>query len=376
MPKLKILLFTNTDWFMYNFNRMLASDLRTNGHTVVLMTPPGHYSLMFEKFGFEWIECPMNRSSLNPFDQIKTIFFIIKILRNQNFDIVHNFTLKCALLGSVAARFSNVKNVVNSLTGLGYVFTSSNFKARILRPIITRLLTVFLDKPTYRLVLLNEDDRNLFLKKRIVNQRIIRKISGAGVDCDKFKPNPTNNLNRKQPTVLLAARLLWDKGIVDFINSILLLKKRGVNARFILAGAPDYGNPAAIPKHKIEGWVEGGIIEYLGHVDDMCEIYKTVDICVLPSYREGLPTGLTEAAACALALVASDVPGCRDVIENEVDGLLFPPGNAQLLADAIGRLCSDSLLRKQLGEKAREKALDMFDVRIINRKTFEIYNEF
>jgi len=208
----------------------------------------------------------------------------------------------------------------------------------------------------------------------LVDAAQVRVIAGSGVDCSRFVAR-SGERDTGPLRVLLAARLLWDKGIAEYIEAARRLHGEGRAISFLLAGDPDPGNPAAVPEATIRGWVEEGVIEWLGHVDDMPALFASVDIVVLPSYREGLPKGLIEAAACALPLVTTDVPGCREVVSDSIDGLVVPARDADALADAIARLHDDPALAGRLGAAARTKALAQFDERIVVEHTMAVYRE-
>jgi glycosyltransferase involved in cell wall biosynthesis len=204
----------------------------------------------------------------------------------------------------------------------------------------------------------------------------IRLLRGSGVDFSRFLPPTEEAKNTNRPLrVVLAARILWDKGVAEFVEAARLLKAQGRQLRFLLAGDPDPGNPAAIPEKILLDWQVEGVIEWLGHVTDMPALLANAGIVVLPSYREGLPKTLIEAAACARPLVTTDVPGCREVVTDGVDGLLVPARNVEALADAIARLQDDPELARRLGEAARAKALAVFDERVIIAQTLAVYDE-
>ncbi len=370
---MKILIFSNTDWFMYNFNLELASALADSGHDVVLLSPPGKYGEVLKKNGFRWISAPMDRGGLNVFRELKFLLWLVALIRREKVDLIHSFTLKCAVYGSMAASIAGVGSKVSSITGMGYVFTSMDLKARILRPVITLLMRLTLNNTSSRLIVLNKYDFNFFSVHGIVDLERLHLIPGAGIDCQKFIPSVRKN---NKFTVLLAARLLWDKGIAEYIEASKILKAKGIDIQFLLAGAPDPGNPAAVPESVLSKWSVEGLVTLLGHVDDMPALLGTVNAVVLPSYREGLPTGLTEAGASGLPLITTDVPGCNEVVTHEVDGLLVPVKNPKALADSILRLYLDCELCEKLGAAARNKAVAMFDKCIVINKTLEIYKEF
>ena len=209
----------------------------------------------------------------------------------------------------------------------------------------------------------------------LVASEQVRLIPGSGVDLQRFVPAERLRGEGAAMTVLLAARLLWDKGLAEFIEAIRLLRDQGRPLRFLLAGTPDPGNPAAVPEDTVRGWAAEGLLEWLGHVDDMPALLATVDAVVLPSYREGLPKTLIEAAACALPLVTTDVPGCREVVTDGEDGLRVSVRDGAALAAAIARLQDDPALARRLGEAARVKALDRFDERVVVAATLAVYRE-
>ena len=434
---MKVLLFANTEWYLYNFRRSLASALREAGHEVLLVSPPGPYGDKLRELGFRWIAAPMERRSLNPLRELSLVLWLRRLMKQERVDLVHGFTIKCAVYGSLAARFAGIAGRVNAVTGMGYVFTSDDVLARLLRPVVRGLLRLALDGRGARLILQNPDDVALFREAGLVDMSRVRLILGSGVDCSRFvaahnnalslgggqsnggeasdltrphpnppplgegtveinstalHPNPpllgkgslelnstTLSLGGRQANgsfrVLLASRLLWDKGLAEYASAARELKDQGRAIRFLLAGLPDSGNPAAVSEDTIRAWVDEGILEWLGHVDDMPALFSSVDVVVLPSYREGLPKGLIEAAACGLPLIATDVIGCREVVTHEIDGLLVPVRDAEALAQAIARLQDDPALSERLGEAAREKALALFDERIVIEQTLAVYQE-
>jgi glycosyltransferase involved in cell wall biosynthesis len=257
---------------------------------------------------------------------------------------------------------------------MGYVFTSDDAMARLLRPVVGGLMKLALGGRGSRLVLQNPDDVALFNRAGLVKPSQVRLIRGSGVDCSRFSAG-VRRTGEGSLKVLLPARLLWDKGIAEYVEAARLLQREGRAIHFLLAGDPDPGNPTAVPVADVQRWADEGIVDWLGHVEDMPDLFARVDVVVLPSYREGLPKGLIEAAACALPLVASDVPGCREVVSDGVDGLLVPARDAVALAAAIARLQDEPGLAARLGDAARIKALAMFDERIVVERTMAVYRE-
>ncbi|WP_199052855.1 glycosyltransferase family 4 protein [Aquitalea sp. ASV15] len=375
--EMKIVLFANTDWYLYNFRLSLATNLKSQGHDVVLLSPPGEYSKKLIQMGFNWQAAPLNRRSLNPLCELRFLLWLRKWLLQQKPDLVHSFTIKCAIYGSLVAKLTFVPARVNAVAGLGYVFTSKDLRARFLRPIVRTLMRLALTGKNARLILQNPDDVRLFQKADIVSYDSIRLIMGSGVNCNRFIGNHEERKSRSAVKVLLTARLLWDKGVAEFVEAAQQLRQEcGSNIHFLLAGSPDPGNPAAVPLQIVESWVNDGIVEWLGHVDDMPKLLSSVDIFVLPSYREGLPRTLIEAGACSLPLITTDVPGCREVVsQHGQNGLLVPVQDSRQLAAAIRKLYEDPDLRKRLGAAAREHVYREFDEHIVLAKTIEVYRE-
>ena len=371
----KVLLFANTEWYLYNFRRSLALALQAQGYELLLISPPGPYGQKLRELGLRWEPVPMDRRSLNPLREARLLAWLVALFRRERPALVHGFTIKCAVYGSLAARVARVPARVNAVAGMGYVFTSADAKARMLRPLVRGLMHAALDGTNARLILQNPDDVALFERAGFVDRAHIRLIPGSGVDCSRFAGRAAPRDSAKPLRVLLATRLLWDKGVAEFVAAARQLRGEGRDLHFLLAGDPDPGNPAAVPEADVRAWHDEGVVEWLGHVDDMSALLSSVDMVVLPSYREGLPKTLIEAAACGLPLVTTDVPGCREVVTDRVNGLLVPARDAIALAKAIARLHDDSGLAERLGAAARTKALGRFDERIVIAETIAVYRE-
>lgn len=378
---MKIILFANTEWYLFNFRLSLARALQAQGHEVVLISPPGEYGARLQALGFRWEALPMDRKSLNPLQELRLLAYLCQLYRREQPALVHHFTIKCVVYGSIAALLARIPARVNAVAGMGYVFTNQAFKARLLRPVVRGLMRLVLNGRGARLILQNNDDMAAFAQAGLARPELTRLVMGSGVDLARFTPRalsdqPCQPGQEAAPMrVLLAARLLWDKGIAEYVQAARQLKAKGLPIRFLLAGSPDPGNPAAIPQATLDGWQADGLIELLGQVSDMAALFASVDMAVLPSYREGLPKSLIEAAACALPLVTADVPGCREVVTHEVDGLLVPVKDGAALADAIERLHLNPAWARQLGLAARARALREFDEKIVINKTLAVYGE-
>ncbi|MBG0792647.1 glycosyltransferase family 4 protein [Methylocystis sp. H62] len=372
---MKVILFANTDWYLYNFRRSLAAALRDAGHDLLLVSPPGPYGEKLRAAGFRWIPAPMERMSLNPLRELALLSWLWRLMRKERPDIVHTFTIKCAVYGGLIARLVKAGRL-NSVTGMGYVFISDSFKAQLLRPLLRLLMRAAFGGDRASLILQNHDDVQLFEKVGIVPLEQIRLVRSSGVDCSRFLPPNDEPASVGEPLrIVFAARMLWDKGVGELVEAARLLKSESRRLRFVLAGDPDPGNPAAIAEETLLGWQAEGLVEWLGHVSDMPTLLADAGIVVLPSYREGLPKSLIEAAACARPLITTDAPGCREVVTHGVNGLLVPVRNAEALARAIAMLQDDPELARRLGEAARVKALIEFDERVVIAQTLAVYHE-
>jgi glycosyltransferase involved in cell wall biosynthesis len=260
--------------------------------------------------------------------------------------------------------------VINAIAGQGYVVSSSDLRARLLRPAIQTAYRVLLNRPGSRLIVQNPDDVAALTDSHLVDRDRVVMIRGSGVDTEQFSP-------AAEPAgvclVVLPARLLRDKGVMEFVEAARVLRKRGVQARFALVGEPDPGHPAEITVSEIERWRQEGVVEYWGWRDDMRVVFQQAHLVCLPSYREGLPKALIEAAACGLAIVTCDVPGCREVVRDQDNGLLVPARTVEPLAQALGRLLEEAELRRRMGARGRERALAEFSVHKVIEDTLAVY---
>jgi glycosyltransferase involved in cell wall biosynthesis len=366
---MKVILFANTDWYLYNFRRDLALALRKRGDEVVLVSPQGEYAKRLVEMDFRWVEFPLSRSGINPFAELGSIYQLYLFYRNEKPALVHHFTVKCVLYGSLAAHWAGVRAIVNSITGLGYLFLPGGLIKNILRYFI-RAWYRYVIRGT-QVIFENANDQTVFLQFGFIQPEDGHLIPGVGVDTRRFLPTPEPAGN---PVVLLAARMLWDKGVGEFVEAAQSLSAKGLQARFALAGRTDPGNPASIPDKQIEAWREEGVIEWWGWSEDMAATLAKVNIFCLPSYyREGLPTVIMETSASGRAVVTTDWPGCRDAIEDGLTGLLVKPRDVPSLAAAIRALVVDSDLRQKMGVAGRALVEEKFSSDKILARILSVY---
>ncbi len=278
--------------------------------------------------------------------ELRTLRRIAAVMRTVRPDIVHLVTVKPVVLGGIAARLARVPAVVAAVSGLGFVFTARGIKAKLLRAIVVALYRAVLGHPNMKVIFQNGDDQRLLQSLTGLEDARSVIVRGSGVDLAQFAVRP---FPAEPVVVLFAARLLRDKGVEEFVEAARMLRQRGVNAVFRLAGAPDPENRASVGHEELRNWSESGCVEFLGHLGDMAQVLAGAHMVVLPSYREGLPKVLAEAAACGRPVITTDVPGCRDAIVPGVTGLLVPPQDAEALSVAIERLIADPGMRARHG---------------------------
>jgi glycosyltransferase involved in cell wall biosynthesis len=365
---MKVVLFANTDWYLYNFRRNLALALRDRGDDVLLLSPGGPYAERLQAMGFRWMDLPFSRRGMNPLVELRTITHLARLFRREKPDLVHAFTIKSVLYGTLAARLACVRVVVNSITGLGYIFMPGGFGKRLLRSLV-RLWYRVMMRGT-QVIFENNDDRDAFLRFGFIRATEGFVTPGVGVDTDRFAPVP---FPADGPVFLMAARLLWDKGVGEFVEAARHLCADGLRVRFALAGRTDAGNPTSIPETQIAAWRDQGVIEWWGWIEDMQSALARATVVCLPSYREGLPTVLIEAAACGRPVIASDVPGCRDTLEHGATGFLVRERDADSLAAAMRKLAVNPALCQQMGAAGRHLVEENFSSRRVVQQIFDVY---
>ena len=368
----KIILFANTDWYLYNFRLSLARQLVKENWDVVLASPPGQYAERLEREGIRWQPIPFHRRGMRYLQELLTLLRLIGFYSKEKPDLVHHFTIKPVFYGSLAARLNRVPAVVNSITGLGYFFLSDEDHVARLRRMLLPFYRFALAYRRSRIIFENSVDLGVFLRRNLAHKEQVRLVESVGVDLERFRPSPET---KGDPIVIMPARMLWDKGVREFVEAARLIKQKEVRVRFALVGAPDPGNPTTISKDQLYQWVQEGIVEWWGHRLDMPEVYQGAHIVALPSYSEGLATVLLEAAASGRPIVASDIPGCREVVKDQVTGYLVEVGDHEGLARSIEILLMDRDLRLQMGKQGRAWVKERFSQQAVNQATIEIYNE-
>lgn len=367
--KRKLLLFITEDYYVVSHRLPLAVAAQAAGYDVTIVTRERQSGDAIRRAGVRLIPFENARSSLNPLADIGTILRLIAVYRREQPDIVHHVAMKPVLYGSLAAKIARRPRVVNAIAGMGWLFTAENGHARWLQPVVRQALKRL--AASGLTIVQNPDDAAMLVETGIDASRI-RLIPGVGVDLDLFRPSAPPG---GAPVVVMPTRLLRDKGVTEFVGAARLLRSRGIDARFIIAGEPDLLNPASVTLDDIRAWTGEGVIEHPGFVVDMPGLLARSHIVCLPSYREGLPKSLVEAAAAGRPIVTTDVPGCRDVVRDGYNGLLVPARSTTELAGALERLIINPLLRDQMGRHGRLVAEQRFGQDAITRQTLALYDE-
>ncbi|MBK9304869.1 MAG: glycosyltransferase family 4 protein [bacterium] len=369
----RILFLIPEDWYVCSHRLPLLRGAAAAGHEVVVATRVADHAGPILATGAELVPIKQRRGFRGPLQELAGLRELIGVYRRQRPDLVHHVTPKSVIFGTLAARAARVPCVVNAMAGLGFVFTSSSAKARLLSGPITLALRVLLRGRRTRLIVQNADDAAFFRDRIGVPSAAVATIRGAGVDVRAFAPAPAEPPGPLR--VVLVARMLGDKGIHEAVAAARLLRDRRDDIRILLAGRGDPENPAAIAQEQLDAWAAEGVVEVLGHVQDVTALLRSCHVALLPSYREGLPKSLLEAAACGLPIVAADVPGCREICRDGVNGLLVPARSAAPIAAAIERLADDPALRRAMGAASRRLAVDEFAEEIVVAATMALYAE-
>lgn len=353
----KIIFVISEDWYFISHRLFLAKYAISKGFEVSLVTKITKHKQQIESCGINLIDWPINRRSANIFSEFRSISALIKAIKQSSPDIIHSVGLKPILYSAIASKFCKVKIRFFAFAGLGYVFSSKQYLAKLLQPCIVLIMKVLINNKYSTLIMQNEDDAKVFIDKNIVMENQISIIKGAGVDTNFFIGS---NNDHDTPIVLLPARLLRDKGIEDFFEIARILKNQGLNARFAIAGREDFDNPEAVDKQSLSNWNESNLVELWGHVENMADAFKKSSIICLPSFREGLPKALLEAASCEKPIVSYDVPGCREIVFNDINGFLIDFRNINELSRAIKTLLLDKSLRIRMGKAGRDLVIKEF----------------
>lgn len=370
MKQKKLIFFVAEDWYFCSHRLQLAVDAKNAGYIVRVVTRVRDHGDVIQKAGLKLLPLDISRSGVNPLREVMSIARLIKLYADERPDVVHHVAMKPILYGLIAAFFTRVPCTVNAIAGMGFLFISKSSKVRFLRFMIMKILKTLLKRNGQHVILQNPDDVKLLCESGILLPDKVSLIKSSGVDADRFSFQEETD---DKVTVVLASRLLWDKGVGEFVEAAERLKAQKIEARFVLVGDGDRDNPASISDAQLASWKKEGIVEVWGRRDDMPEVFARSHIVCLPSYREGLPKVLIEAAACGRPIVTTDVPGCREIVQDGVNGVLVKVRDVSTLADALKKLIESPQLRVKMGKKGRRVVEESFTVDRINHSILKLY---
>lgn len=359
--KKKIVLSSNTSWSIFNFRLGLIKELLKN-YEVIVVAPKDEYSEKLIDLGCRYYDIYIDKKGINPINDLKTFWQYYRLYKKIKPDLIFHYTIKPNIYGTIAAKLNNIPSIAIT-TGLGYMFINNNIVTNIVK-----LLYKVSFKFAKQVWFLNQDDFDIFIKNKLIDKSKGFILHSEGVNTEKFKPIKTE----KKDDIfrfLLIARMIWDKGIGEYVKAAKIIKQKYKNVEFLLLGPVGVDNPTAIPKEQIDKWQKEGLVKYLGATDDVKSEITKADCVVLPSYREGLSRVLLEAAAMEKPLIATNVAGCKEVIEDGINGYLCKIKDAKDLADKMEKMLNlPEDKRKAMGKAGREKIIKEFDERIVIEK--------
>ena len=369
MNKRSICFVYNTSQYLYKFRLELMESLLKEGYSVYAIAPVDRYSTKFQMHNIKFISIVVDRRGYNIFKDIKLVWSLTHIYRKISPLIVHHFTIKPVLYGSLVGRLAKIPKIINSITGLGYTFINSSWS----KWLICKLYYISQKSDKIQLIFQNPDDRDFFLDKNLIRNNQSNLILSSGVNLEIFKCSDSQRgRDTHQCTFLFLSRILYDKGIVELVEAMEMLFHENKQVKLIIAGEVDSGNPGPVSKDWMDKKSNLSFIDWLGYLDDVTKLFSKVDVAVLPSYREGVPHSLIEALAMGLPVITTDTPGCRVVVDHGLNGFMVPPRDSNTLFKAMLKLANDYELRKKFGKYSFEKSKE-FDVKKINKETTELY---
>jgi glycosyltransferase involved in cell wall biosynthesis len=377
--KPKILFLVNEAFFFISHRLAVAKAAQESGFDVHVAAPDDHVWApadfdveVFSQLGMTFHAIPLTRRGTNPFEEISTILALYRLFRALSPDLVHLLTIKPVLYGGIIARLCDVPASVIAITGLGQVFSGKGMVLGVVRASVKLLYRLATGHSNARVIVQNPEDGQRLLSEGIVTEDRLVLIRGSGVSIDNYGESADPG---DEPVAILPARLIWDKGILVFVEAAKILKARGVRCRLALVGDSHASNPRAVPEETLRGFAGDGV-EWWGRRDDMPEVFASVHIVVLPSsYGEGVPKVLIEAAASGRPIIATDIPGCREIVRDGENGFLIPVDSSSSLADALEKLATDMQLRQRMGKRGRQIAVSEFDERQVAKTTLGIYEK-
>jgi glycosyltransferase involved in cell wall biosynthesis len=366
-----ILYLVTEDWYFWSHRRNLALAAKGAGYHVIVATREGEYAERIRSLGFELVPVRMRRAGAGLTSELAAISDLVQIYRRLRPCIVHHIALKPVVYGAIAARFAGVNRVVSTVAGLGYLYVSGGFKVGWMRFVVQRVLSVLLNRDGQAVIVQNPDDQEQLVRSGVLDADRIVLIRGSGVDTSAYEPRPEPE---DDSTIVFASRMLWSKGVGEFVEAARQMSKMNTPVRFVLAGRVDPDNPDAVSSDQLEEWHREGIVEWHGWIEDIRDILAQSHIVCLPStYGEGVPKVLIEAAACGIAIVTTDTPGCREIVRDGFNGTLVPEHDPQALVESFKTLLENAELRNRYGRNGRQLVMEEFGLEAVNEAILAVY---
>lgn len=370
----KALFVANTDWYLFNFRHNLLEAARGRGWRIHFASPDTGYFERLQAAGYTGHRVPLDAAGLNPWRELRALVTLARTFRREQPEVIHLFTLKCVLYGCLAAPFARNARIVGAITGMGHLFTTRSWRTRLLKTPVLVALKLALRVAGAHVIFQNTADRDEFVEHGLLPRERTVVIRGSGVDCEHFKPTPKTTDPDAIPKLLFCGRLIKEKGIHEYLQATALLRERRYVFESRIAGAPYPGNPSSLSAAEVEQIKEDGSHIVLGHYDDMAQLFAQTDIVVLPTYREGTPKALLEAAACGCIIVTTDIPGCQGIVDQDKNGALAKPRDANAIAAALQLMLDKTPEERQtMRGDSRAIAIERFSDREVNRKTLDLY---
>lgn len=364
---MKVIIVLNTAWNLVNFRAGLIRALVAEGHEVVAVAPQDEYAPRLAALGCRFVALPMDNKGTHPGRDLLLFLRFLSLLRRERPDVFLGYTVKPNVYGSLAAHALGIP-VVNNIAGLGAVFIRDNWLTRLVRLLYKTALS-----RSQHVFFQNDEDMRQFVEQGLVVADKVSRLPGSGVDLCSFYYSPMQPLGNRAFRFLLVARLLWDKGVGEYVEAARMVRRKYPAAKFQLLGFLDVKNPTAVSRAQMDEWVAEGVVEYLGVADDVQPYLAAADCVVLPSYREGVPRSLLEAAAMGRPIVTTNAVGCRDAVSDGVNGLLCRVADAGDLAEKMAQMIALSPeARAAMGQRGREKVEREFDERVVIKRYLDV----
>lgn len=369
----KLLMVANVDWFFISHRLCIAQEAKKKGWEVFVAAENTGRANEIINEGITFIDIKFSRSGINPFEELLTLYKFRKLYKEINPDIIHHITLKPVIYGSLVAKILKIKGVVNAISGLGYNFTED--RKSMVQKVMLSIMKYGFNRNNLVIIFQNENDQKELTELRVIHPgNSIVRIKGSGVDLEKFYESPFPSFERIK--ILLPIRMLWDKGVKELRDASDILKEKYYDkVQFILSGLADEDNKAGVPASYLNDWQDGNFVKWIGYQKNMVEVYQDSHIVVLPSYREGMPKSLIEACAIGRAIVTTNAIGCRECVDEGINGYKVSVYSSQELANALEQLINNHAMIKVMGHNSRIKSEEEFNVNNVIRIHLETYNK-